>query len=264
MSDDRHGHLRIASYNILDGGLGRLDPIAETLKVIDADVTALIEASRPEHVRYLSEKLGLYWTLAESPTSRFHVAVLSKSPIERMLNVGVRHGALSRAAMEVVVRVNGEPWRVVAAHLASGLGEAYERQRLAELDRVLAFIEAGEAGPTVIAGDLNTNAPYHPVDVAAAAPAVRARMEADPAALGYDVVGRLLAAGWVDAHHHCPPPEPEHTYATGHLSTRLDYIFADALAAARIVAAGVERRGFAPYCSDHFPVWADLRVEPAG
>ena len=47
--------MRIATYNILSGGTGRLDPIAETLRFINADITALIEADCPDALAYLAQ-----------------------------------------------------------------------------------------------------------------------------------------------------------------------------------------------------------------
>ncbi len=250
---------RIATYNILEGGEGRRDPIAETLAVIDADVVAVIEANDVDAIEYFARKLGYEYAMAESPTTRFHVALLSRPPIVEAVNLGVRHEHLSRAAMRARVRTPAGELQLLVMHLDSGLGAESEATRLAEVQTLLGAIDTRVA-PTVIAGDLNTNAPYHAVDVAAATADVQRQLHADPHLIRHDVVGHLASLGWIDALHAARPDETVHTFTTASPSTRLDYIFVDAGSGGRVADAGVEQRGFAPYCSDHFPLWVDLTL----
>jgi endonuclease/exonuclease/phosphatase family metal-dependent hydrolase len=195
--------------------------------------------------------------MGESPGTRFHVALLSRPPIVEALNLGVRHPQLSRAALRVRVGEGAEALQLLVVHLESGLGAEVEARRMAELRRLVGDL-ADDVGPTVIVGDLNTNAPYHPVDPASATPDVQQRLAADPGLIHHDVVEHLCHGGWVDAYHRARPHETVHTFSTHSASTRLDYIFVDEALAERVVDAGVERRGFAPYCSDHYPMWVDL------
>jgi len=249
--------MRIATYNILDGGLGRLDPIAETLKVIDADVVAVIEANDVDGIAYIAGKLGYEYVVAESPTTRFHVAMLSRLPIVEAVNLGVRRRQLSRAALRATVGDGDEAMQWLVVHLDSGLGADVEANRVREMQWLLADL-ADDGLRRVIAGDLNTNAPYHPVDTDAATPDVQQRLADDPTLIRHDLVDALVADGWVDAYARVHPGNPVHTFSTAYASTRLDYIFVDDALAGRVIDAGVETRGFAPYCSDHFPLWADL------
>jgi len=249
--------MRVATYNILEGGEGRLDPLAETIGVIDADVVALIEANDPEAVAYFAARHGYEYVMGESPTTRFHVALLSRTPIIEATNLGVRHPELSRAAMRVFVGEGAEAMQLLVVHLESGLGAEIEARRMRELRRLLADLD-DDGKPTIIAGDLNTNAPYHPVDAASATPDVQQRLAADPGLVRHEVVEHLRECGWVDAYHRARPNEAVHTFSTGYPSTRLDYIFVKGVLADRVAGAGVERRGFAPYCSDHYPMWVDL------
>ncbi len=249
--------MRIVAYNILCGGMGRLDPIAETLLDIDGDITALIEANDPNAVAYLAKRTGAHHALAESPSGPFHVALLSRWPIVEMINLGVRRPQLSRAALAAIVDTPAGPLRVIVAHLISGLGAELEAVRLAELRDILAH-DGLDGVPTALVGDLNANSPDHPVDPDAAEPAVRRRLAAEPGLICHDVVEHLQAGGWTDALVAAGPDPVPHTFSTGFPSTRLDYIFANPALADRLSGAGVERNGFAPYCSDHFPIWADL------
>ncbi len=248
--------MRIAAYNILEGGKGRLDPLAETLGVIDADLVAVIEANDADAIAYFAARYGYEYVMAESPTTRFHVALLSRWPIVEAINLGVRHPQLSRAAMRATVGLDDAALQLLVLHLDSGLGRDMEGRRMTEMRALLGDLDADR--PTLIAGDLNTNSPHHPVDTAAATPAVKRRLDADPNLICHDVVELLHGQGWTDAYHRAEPDNPVHTFSTAFPSTRLDYIFVNDALAERVTGAGVERRGFAPYCSDHFPLWVDL------
>lgn len=254
--------MRIVAYNILCGGLGRLDPIAETLLHLNGDVTALIEANDPDAVAYLARRADAHHALSESPNGAFHVALMSRWPIVEMINLGLRRPELSRAALAAIVECPAGPLRVIVLHLLSGLGERLEAVRLAELRDILNH-DAFDDMPTVLAGDLNANSPDHPVDVDAAEPAVRQRLLSDPDTLRHEVVEHLQAEGWTDALVAVGPDPVPHTFSTGFPSTRLDYIFANPALRGALRNAGVERGGFTPYCSDHFPIWAEFAAPPA-
>jgi len=255
--------MRWLTYNILNGGTGRLDPLAETLAYLDADVVGLVEAGDPDGVTYLANKLGYTAALAESPTCALHVALLTRVPMERMVNCGVRHPRLNRAALEAICRIDGQRVRIMVMHLMSGLGAGFEAERLAELNWLLEDVARDEPLPTVLMGDLNSNSAGHHENPHGAEPEVAERLQAEPGLIVHDVVNRILDAGWIDALEHAMGNNVPHTFATGYPSTRLDYIFLPADWADRIVAAGVETGGFTPYCSDHFPIWTDLRPPEA-
>ena len=251
--------LRIVSYNILDGGLGRLDPIYETLLYLDADLVGLVEADDPAGVAYLARKLKMEHVVAESAESTHHVALLSRLPIERMVNLGVRV-PMQKAAMETTVTVGGSALRLVVVHLPAHF--EYEDDRLREIGPLLDMMGDEQAGkvPTLLLGDLNATAPWHPVDYAGLKPKRRERLETMGGTPRHDVVNAIAARGYVDALHHCGGGKPSpHTFTTGYPANRVDYIWASADLADRLLAAGVETGGFAPYCSDHYPIWTDLR-----
>lgn len=250
--------LKIVCYNILDGGLGRLDPIYETLLYLEADVVGLCEADDGRGVRYLAEKLGMEHVCAEGGGGKA-VAMLSKRPIERMVNLSVKHPMLDRGAMEAVVTWQGGPLRIVVTHLQSAQSKQDESKRVEQVRAVLAELDA-VAMPTVWMGDMNCSAAYHPFDLAAASPKMKQRLaERGTTRPDSAAVDLLLSKGWVDAYHRLHPTQPKQTYTTGFPCSRFDYIFLDPSLAPRLVAGDVEQGGFAPYCSDHYPVWIELQ-----
>ncbi|MBI1368039.1 MAG: hypothetical protein GC162_05230 [Planctomycetes bacterium] len=247
--------LRLVSYNILNGGLGRLDPIYETLAYLDADVIGLCEADDPAGAQYLADKLGMQCLIAESPNGPHHVAMLTRLPVVQMINLGVGAPQLNRAAMESVLDVDGEALRVVLMHLAPHFD--HEADRLAELEAIFRAMTPGNR-PTMLMGDLNAVAPAADVDSAALAPHRRQRLAERGGKIDRDVIARIEKAGYADAYDLCHPDAPAVTFTTGFPALRLDYIFLSSDLVERVVGADVERGGFAPYCSDHFPLWADL------
>lgn len=255
--------LRLVSYNILDGALGRYDPVYETLAYLQPDVTAISEADDPKGLAYIASKLGMDHLLVEANQTTHHVAVLTHLPVEQMINLGGRIDFLYNAAMQVVVRPEAEaaPLRIVAAHLKHGLDAEAERDRLRELNAILEFLDEQPAMPTIITGDLNASAPYHPFDPDTLPPHRRQRLADRDYQVEHAVIERLLEAGYVDAHRQThPDTPPPHTFTTGFPALRLDYVFLSPDLADLLVDAGVETGGFAPYCSDHYPVWSQFRV----
>jgi endonuclease/exonuclease/phosphatase family metal-dependent hydrolase len=149
--------------------------------------------------------------------------------------------------------------RVVVAHLEAGFD--HEPERLAELDPMLEFLARSQA-PTMILGDLNAAAPYHPLDPAKLPPHRRQRLADRGGKLDHDVIGRLIGDGWIDAYHFLRHDAPKHSFTTGFPALRFDYIFISQDLSPALVDADVETGGFAPYCSDHFPVWVSLGSRP--
>ena len=249
--------LKLVSYNILDGGLGRLDPIYETLLYLAPDVVGLCEADDPKSVRYLGDKLGMEYVMAEGQAGRA-VALLTRFPLRRMVNLCVDEPLLDRGAMEAVIELDGQALRLALVHLRAGQSRQDEEVRLQQIDRLLSALEA-ESMPTVLMGDLNAAAPYHPFDYEAASPKLRQRLdERGVRGLDHDVVRHMMSRGWVDAYHHRSPVEPKHTYTTGFPCARFDYIWVSPDLERYIAEADIEQGGFAPYCSDHYPIWAML------
>jgi endonuclease/exonuclease/phosphatase family metal-dependent hydrolase len=252
--------MRLVSYNILDGGLGRLDPLKETLAFLNGDVVGLIEADDPAGSAYLANQLGYELISAEGAGGRHHVACLSRLPVQRMINLGVCCDTLGRGAMEIIVpgETRGGVLRVIVVHFKAGIRLSDEAIRLRQVEQLLAWL-AREPMPTIIMGDLNANAPYHPVDLAAARPKTQQNVAAQNGVIPHDVINHFTAAGWVDALHRAHPDQPVHTLTPGFPAQRVDYILLDSTLAPNLADARVDRSAFTAYCSDHYPIWADLR-----
>lgn len=163
-SRSRSRRLRVVTYNILLGGLGREELIASVLERCDADVVALQEASDLGVVDRLAARLGMNVAVGEpsDPASRLNLAVLSRPPIRRYENH--RHAGMLRAHLACELRLGGRVLpqvRIHVVHLAARFGERNngEARRMREMARVLDDIEGWPQAPHLIVGDFNAVAP---------------------------------------------------------------------------------------------------------
>jgi endonuclease/exonuclease/phosphatase family metal-dependent hydrolase len=172
------GHLlRVVTYNILLGGIGREERIAAVLERSAPDVVALQECTDLEVVRELARRLSMEMVVGEpSDDSRLNLAILSRLPVRRWRNH--RHpGLMLRGHLECEVGTASRTVprvRVHCVHLAARFGERAngEVRRMGEIGAVLDDISGARRLPHLITGDFNAIAPGDTV----AASAFLARM----------------------------------------------------------------------------------------
>jgi len=91
------------TYNILEGGTGRVDPIAEVIRLAGAEVVILQETTDTELFHRLANRLGMDRFLAENPRwdggAPHGVGLLSKLPISRAVNVGAMDERFTRGVL---------------------------------------------------------------------------------------------------------------------------------------------------------------------
>lgn len=78
--------MRLISYNLMNGGEGRADPIAEVLLGRAPDVVGVHEATNDAVLRRLGARLRMDFVVAESRGGR--VAIFSRFPILDTANLG--------------------------------------------------------------------------------------------------------------------------------------------------------------------------------
>jgi endonuclease/exonuclease/phosphatase family metal-dependent hydrolase len=225
--------MKVLSWNIWNGGLGRLDAIEHLLRNEDADVVALQEATDRGAVETLGARLGMEVVYGEA-NSEFSVAWLSRVPIARAENH--RLPQLEKTLLEIEL----DSRRLFTTHLSAGRTRVDEPPRVAEVEAILSRVGDGD----VLVGDFNA---AHPDDEVGAPPPE----EQAPA----DYVSRrpvelVLEAGFTDCFRALNSSEPGWTYLAWHPWVRLDYVFARQRARACTVVA--------TQASDHFAVVAEL------
>ena len=260
-SIDRHP-MRIVSYNILDGGEGRADPIAEVIEAQRADIVCLVEADDTAVLDRIAGRLKM--DLVHAPGNAHASALLSRWPIRESINHAPLHKDFEKSLLEatVVEPGTGREWTVGVAHLHAHATEADERQRERELDTLLKIFSVHRAAgrPHLLAGDFNANSPHQQIDPARTKPRTQKEWAANGNQLPRRVVQTLLDAGYLDTLHAFDPAAAATTgtFSTQFPGQRVDYLFTHGIDRSQIRRAWVEQDRLAKYASDHFPVGLEL------
>jgi len=190
---------RVVSYNILDGGTGRLDAIAAVVERQRPDVVALVEAEDAGLVAELARRLGMDFVLA---VGKSHAsALLSPWTIRQSTNHGVLERAMTKSFLEaVVVTPTGRVLPVGVVHLHAGALEPDEQKREQEVAAVLRTFEKHRERetPHILCGDFNANHPTQVIDLERAKPKTLDAWDANGGMIPRRVVQALLDAGYVD------------------------------------------------------------------
>ncbi|MFC4145186.1 endonuclease/exonuclease/phosphatase family protein [Micromonospora mangrovi] len=266
--------LRVMTWNIRTGGRDRggddrLDRIVEVVTGQRPDVLAVQELRGFDRGGLLTDVAGRVGMLPHLARSCFGqpVAVLVRPPL-RVLAPGRVRRPFHHAAATTVVATSGGPLTVVSAHLNPYSGG---RRRM-EADWLAAALRRRGGPLALLAGDLNTLDPTvdHVARLAGLPDRYRRRhLRRDGRTVDTRAVARLLAAGLVDLWAATGAPEPAGlTVPTRHggaefAGMRLDYLLGTPAVAAVTRRVTVARGGPADTASDHYPVVAELDLDPA-
>ena len=123
--------IRLIAYNIMLGGVGRADPIAEVLLGRRPDVIGVHEASNGDVLRRMAKRLNMDFVVAE--TRGGPVALFSRFAIVDSTNVAALIDA-TMPVLDATLDVAGRPMHVRVAHLTSV--EESDRMGQALINRV--------------------------------------------------------------------------------------------------------------------------------
>src|SRR5208283_1969226 len=97
--------MKLMTYNILEGGTGRIDPLAEVIRLAGAEVVVLQETWDGELFHRLADRLGMDRFLAENPRNeRGATGLLSRWEIREAVNHAALDGRITRSAFHAVLR----------------------------------------------------------------------------------------------------------------------------------------------------------------
>ena len=254
--------MRIVSYNILDGGEGRADPLAEILLAQHADVIGLVEAEDPAVLERIARRLKMDYVHAPGESDKAS-ALLSRFPIRDSVNHGLVQIGLSKSLLQASVEgPGGTLWQFGVVHLHARARESDEQKREGEIRVVLEVFKPlrDARTPHVLLGDFNSNSPVQEIDLSRCKPSTREQAAENGGTIPRRVVQELLNAGYVDTYHHVNPElaRKQGTFTTQFPGQRVDYIFAHSIPAERIKSAWIEYDRLATYASDHYPIGAEI------
>ena len=245
--------MRLLTYNIRFGGVGRVKALAEVVNQCAPDVVVLQEATRPEVVEQLAAATEMpFWASNQGHSVGF------------MSRVRVRHEwhrppASRRAFLEIVPE--GEPFRIFGVHLSAVHSNWTEKRRVRELRAVLAGIAEHQHGFHVVTGDFNTIAPGETLDIDKLPPRLRAFVYLTGRKIRWETIQIMLDAAYVDGYRSLHPADAGFTLPADDPHVRLDYLFLPQPFAARLQSCTVVNgTPVAARASDHLPLMADLEV----
>ena len=253
--------MRVISYNILDGGEGRADPLAEVIEAQRADVVCLVEASDLSVVERIANRLKMDYVQAVGNSQAS--ALLTRYAIRESVNHALLRQGLSKSLLEArVVDPAGAEWVLGVVHLHAHALEKDEAERERELAVVLEAFAPHRAAnrPHLICGDFNAISPAQRIEVAKCKESTRKEFAANGGKLPRRVVQAVLDAGYTDTADAVRGEwaATHGTFSTQHPGQRVDYIFTHGVDRSRLKEAWIEYDRLAKYASDHFPVGAEL------
>jgi len=252
--------VRLVSYNILDGGEGRADPLAEVIEAQKPDIVVLVEADVPAVVERIAGRLKMDFIFGQG--RRHGAAILCRGRIIESVNHSILQDKFSDCVLEATVATADGQWTVAAVHLHARARFEDEAKREREIEGILDIFAPHRASnrPHLLAGDFNANSPIQQVNPQECKQRTREDIAANGGVLPRTAIQKLLASGYVDTFHAARGPEARRigSFTTQHPGQRVDYIFSHGIDVARFKDAGVEQDRLAKYASDHFPIRVEI------
>ena len=253
--------MRLLTYNIREGGIGRAEQLAEVIKAANPDVVALQEARDPTTVQRISSLAGFPFSGSRMSHS---TGFLSRVPV---LEYAWRHPPRTRHALLEVRLGDGFP-RVFVLHLRAWFSKWSEERRARELRGLLAGIqeqlirEQHAFAFHVLAGDFNALAPGERFDSSPMPAWIRGMVWLSGRDIARTTIEMMRADGYVDAWRTVHPDsqkEPGYTFPVWNPHVRLDYVFTPAAYSSRVIGCEVRTTPeTARRASDHYPLLVEL------
>ena len=253
--------MRLLTYNIREGGVGRTEQLAEVIKASSADVVALQEARDPVVVEKIAKLAGFrFWGARWSHSTGF----LSDVPV---VAHAWRHPPRTRHALLEVRLAEGFP-RLFVLHLRAWFSKWSERQRARELRGLLDGIkeqlikEQNAFAFHLLAGDFNALAPGEKFDSSPMPGWIRGMIWLSGRDIARSTIEMMRDDGYVDAWrtlHADHENDPGYTFPVWNPHVRLDYVFTPKEFGSRFTACEVRRTPEkTKTASDHLPLLVEI------
>jgi endonuclease/exonuclease/phosphatase family metal-dependent hydrolase len=248
-------NLKLLSYNIRFGGLGREDALIKVIKNLAPDLVVFQEAIHPAVIERISGATGLpYWAARKDHS----IGYVSRNEIayhEWHYPAGARHSFL-----EIIPA--GTDTRIFGLHLSARFSKWDERRRAREIRSLLEGIKRHQNGFHLLVGDFNTLAPGEALEVNRMPRWIRALIWISGRQLQRETIQLMLDAGYVDGYRRLHQ-DKGYTFPTWDPHVRLDYAFLPKAFSERLIECNVitDPEGVIRTASDHCPLMMRLAVD---
>ena len=248
--------IKLLSYNIRFGGVGREALLAEVIKAIAPDVVVFQEATAPRVIEELSIATELpFWAARQGHSIGF------MSSLEIGHYEWHRPHAAKHSYLEIVPA--GSNMHIFGLHLSAMFSKWSEQRRANEIRALLKSIEKHREGFHVLTGDFNSLAPGALLDSRRMPFWIRSLIFLSGRDIRRDTITIMLDGNYLDGYRLLNPERPGYTFPTWDPHLRLDYAFIPVSFSTRLVTCDViTQPAAASLASDHFPLLIQLETGP--
>ena len=248
--------LKLLSYNIRFGGLGREDALIKVIKLVAPDLVVFQEAIHPAVIERISIATGLPYWAARKDHSIGYVSREEIAYHEWHYPAGARHSFL-----EIVPA--GTETRIFGLHLSARFSKWDERRRAREIRSLLEGIKRHQHGFHLLVGDFNTLAPGEALEIKRLPRWIRALIWVSGRELQRETIQLMLDAGYIDGYRRLHHDTKGYTFPTWDPHVRLDYVFLPKAFSERLIECNVitEPESVIRAASDHCPFVVELRTD---
>jgi endonuclease/exonuclease/phosphatase family metal-dependent hydrolase len=255
--------LRIANYNILNGGKGRLKDISKVIREINPDICGILEAVDWQHdekfFKTTANELGYKFFKIAVANSKYNIAIFSKISLGiKIIRKGFRHVVLKATIKNGLFK----DFDVYFIHL-SPISEDY---RLLEVRKLLRHIKKSDKA--IIMGDFNSLSSYDPYDKKSLLKIFQKNgiKKYGTDKLRFDVIKKIKSVKLVDAMNYLKKPFITTTPTSSnkdinHIANiRIDYAFFTKNILKYLKRMEVFKSSSTERASDHYPLFIELSV----
>lgn len=247
-------NLKVLSYNIRFGGLGREDALANVINHVGPDLVVFQEAIHPPVIERLSSTTNLPFWAARTNHSIGYLSRFEIAYHEWHYPVGAKHSFLE-------IKPANSELRIFGLHLSARFSKWDERRRTREIRSLLEGIKRYQDGFHVLLGDFNTLAPGEVLELHRLPAWIRALIWVSGRKLQRETIQLMLDAGYVDGYRSLHKEPTGYTFPTWNPHVRLDYVFVPRSFSDRLIDCDVilEPGDKVRAASDHCPLVAEIR-----
>ncbi|MEM0895351.1 MAG: endonuclease/exonuclease/phosphatase family protein [Verrucomicrobiota bacterium] len=255
-------NLKVATYNILDGGSGREESLSRVLDQIGADVFLLQEIYDPGWLETYAQRKGLDFFFAKSNTKR-NTGILSRFEIEKACSFRPFPPILKSAVMAKVKLGDKTTCNFIGVHLVPYPNLISETWRTWEIKTVLRRVMKLNEKKWILAGDFNAIAPNDRVFHRPSSLWRRALGNLQASHRSRSTIRNVLEFGFVDCFRTHSTADG-FTFPSEGPERRLDYLFVSpalvkGLRSCLVFGESIDARR----ASDHLPVVAEFELAPS-
>jgi exodeoxyribonuclease-3 len=244
--------LKLLSYNIRFGGVGRESRIAEVIKQVSPDLVVFQEAIAPAVIEKIANETGLpFWGARKNHSIGF-ISRIEPASYEWHYPEAAKHSFL-----EIVPA--GTEARIFGLHLSARFSKWDERKRAREIRTLLKSLEKHQKGVHLLVGDFNTLAPGELLEVKRMPAWIRALVWVSGRDIQRETIQVMIDSGYVDGYR-LLHKEKGFSFPVWDPHLRLDYVFVPQHSADRIKTIEVITEFGAETASDHFPLLAQVEL----